>query len=1263
MPLRLLHLLYILLLLLIFLLVTPAAAQESSLNGRITIRAPDGSLAPANVVVAIIIGRDATTARYTRTDADGRYSFDSVQRDTTYSLLVLLANAPRPIILTGLPNVKPAIQTRYDITVEPADLESARRQMAGSAPPDNSTGRQPSNYDEDIKASMEEVTRLLKVGVRDSVESAVAILEQMLIKVRQHGDKRDEIIVLSMLGRSYTRIGERRKSIAAFEASLPLIREQHDRLMEAVTLRNLGLTYDLVGEKQKSINYLEQALTIWRELGDAKNEANTREAYDSVLKGTHATENRVNEPAPVADPRPNQALALADEAMKLMKQGTSESLRAALQKMDQARALFHDLGMAKWEILMWGNAANIYKMLGEKEKALQYYEQELDSIRRAGDRQAEASALSNIGMTYDDMGDRQKALDYLDRAQKLIGPNGDPHDLATLYVNLGSVYIEIGETSRGLDYEQRAVLLARQSKDPRLEGKALNNLALAYAQAGQTQKAIETYQESLRPLRAAGLPAEVAWVMNNLAALYYDLGDREKALSLLNQALPLLRAAGDRAGEARALLAMGKSLFDARDYQGALKVLEQAKALAEAVGDKQALAAMYNGIGLTHQMLGQAQPAIDNYLIALRLNREVQDPLRETQTLVNVGALSVVANQLESAAEFFRQAVRIAHTTGDTFHEGVALGGLATVERQRGNLAESRRYIEAALPLFEARRAQVVSQELRASFFATVQDYYQFYVDILMRLHKEHPSSGFDALALQAGERGRARSLLETLAEASADIREGANAQLIERERTLQNQLNAEAQAQMKLLSIKHTEDQAKIAAQKIEELTTNLQQIETQIKQSSPHYAALTQPQPLTLNEIQKQVLDADTLLLEYSLGADHSYLWAVTPESISSYVLPKRDEIEAAARRLYDLLNARNKRVKGETTEQWQARVAVADGQIPAASSALGQMVLAPVAAQLGKKRLVLVTDGALQYIPFAALPDPSVVAGSMPQPLIVEHEIVNLPSASTLSVIRNEVAGRQPAPKMIVALADPVFMKNDTRLKAGVNGANDRISESPLRAASVKELELVEAVEDTAVGEGLNVPRLPGSRREAEEIVAMAPAAQSKLALDFEASRAQATSPELSQYRYVHFSTHGFLNSVHPELSGVVFSLVNERGEAQDGFLRAHEVFNLKLPAELVVLSACQTGIGKEVKGEGLVSLTRGFMYAGSPRVVVSLWSVSEMGTTELMVLFYRQMLKEGKTPAAALRAAQVSLMKEKRWASPFYWAPFTLQGEWR
>jgi CHAT domain-containing protein len=274
-----------------------------------------------------------------------------------------------------------------------------------------------------------------------------------------------------------------------------------------------------------------------------------------------------------------------------------------------------------------------------------------------------------------------------------------------------------------------------------------------------------------------------------------------------------------------------------------------------------------------------------------------------------------------------------------------------------------------------------------------------------------------------------------------------------------------------------------------------------------------------------------------------------------------------------------------------------------------------------------------------------------------LIFDHEIVPLPSASTLTILREEVKERKPAEKTVAVLADPVFNSSDERVKGLRGGGTSSIDNA-----------LPRAIQRTARDLGLNdaeltIPRLPGTRREADQILTLVPRSQSKAAFDFAANRQTAASKELGEYRYIHFATHGFLNSLHPELSGIVLSMVDDKGNPQDGFLLAHEVFNLKLSAELVVLSACRTGLGKEVRGEGLVGLTRGFMYAGAPRVVVSLWSVSDEATAELMARFYRGMLSEKLRPAAALRAAQISLMKESRWQSPFYWAAFTLQGEWK
>jgi CHAT domain-containing protein len=190
-----------------------------------------------------------------------------------------------------------------------------------------------------------------------------------------------------------------------------------------------------------------------------------------------------------------------------------------------------------------------------------------------------------------------------------------------------------------------------------------------------------------------------------------------------------------------------------------------------------------------------------------------------------------------------------------------------------------------------------------------------------------------------------------------------------------------------------------------------------------------------------------------------------------------------------------------------------------------------------------------------------------------------------------------------------------------------------------------------------------RLPFSRQEAEAVAAVVPKSEMLQALDFRASRSTALSPDLSQYRIVHFATHGLLDSRHPELSGLVLSLVNKQGRPENGFLDLQDIYNMNLAADLVVLSTCETGLGKEVDGEGLMGLTRGFMYAGASRVMASLWKVSDAGTAQLMSRFYRAMEEEGMRPTAALRAAQIQMWREKRWSDPYYWAAFQIQGEWR
>jgi CHAT domain-containing protein len=333
----------------------------------------------------------------------------------------------------------------------------------------------------------------------------------------------------------------------------------------------------------------------------------------------------------------------------------------------------------------------------------------------------------------------------------------------------------------------------------------------------------------------------------------------------------------------------------------------------------------------------------------------------------------------------------------------------------------------------------------------------------------------------------------------------------------------------------------------------------------------------------------------------------------------------------------------------------LARADSDYQEAAAKLSETLLGPITQQLGNKNLLLVSDGALDYIPFAALPIPASSRDkNNGAPLVTQHEIVNLPSASALAALRRDVAGRAKAARTLAVIADPVFEPDDPRVR--------RTTEMKLAVIESSRDEVLRSSRDFQPDDAGRILRLPFTRREALAISSLVPPSQRRRALDFDANRSTAMSGELAQYQFVHFATHGFLNTKHPELSGIVLSLVDERGAEQKGFLRANEIFNLKLPAELVVLSGCRTGLGKEIKGEGLLGLTRGFMYAGSARVLVSLWSVSDEASAELMARTYREMLgKQKLRPSAALRAAQISVAQTSRWKAPYYWAAFVLQGE--
>jgi CHAT domain-containing protein/Tfp pilus assembly protein PilF len=843
----------------------------------------------------------------------------------------------------------------------------------------------------------------------------------------------------------------------------------------------------------------------------------------------------------------------------------------------------------------------------------------------APESSAVASSFLWLGATDMRSGNPSSALRFLEKAASIdsrlapVSPN-----MAEISNCLGILAEERGDLDHAEEYTQQTLAIGEKLGRPKAGTAAMLVNLGAIAQARGDFIAAERYlKESLSITDGIGpdLPISAA-AHNNLGSVMVDEGKLDEAGQHLQLALTMKKERGaNNIRVASTLAELGRLAFKHNDLPKAAEYLEQA--------------------------------------LAIQRNSN-PDSISVAQTLAELAATNLKAGDLAKAEQRFIEAASIREKRAPaSAGYGEVLAGLGSVRLRQGKTDEATSLYGKAIAVLENQIAQLGGGSASRSIFRVANaNYYRDYVSLLVH-------QGNADMALNFLERSRARTLLELLDSAHADIRKGVDSALVAQQRSLETDISAKIDRRASLLENKQSTDPAKAVDKEIAGLVTQYEDVKAKIRTSSPEYAALTLPQPLTSQSIRRELLDRDTVLLEYSLGEERSYVFAVTPDATAAFPLPDNSDVERAALHLYKLLSRHPSSAGHKNNDVAQA------------AEKLSKMVLGPVAAQLKGKRIVVVADGALQYIPFAMLPDPETSASHNDGmlPLVVKHEVVNLPSASVLAVLRRQANHRARPAQSVAILADPVFTRQDPRVQAEpVNAASTKTSASPKQDDTGK-LSLTAANRSAdlltrSAGElgfsragNLQLPRLLYTRQEAAGIRAVVPGGKGMSALDFDASRTTATSDELSHYRIVHFATHGLINSEHPELSGLVFSLVDRNGQPQDGFLQLKDIYNLNLPADLVVLSACETGLGKQVNGEGLIGLTRGFMYAGASRVVASLWNVSDVATAELMTNFYRAMEQDHVAPVAALRSAQIALWKQKRWHSPYFWAAFQIQGDWK
>ena len=824
--------------------------------------------------------------------------------------------------------------------------------------------------------------------------------------------------------------------------------------------------------------------------------------------------------------------------------------------------------------------ARVHDNLGDQLGAIERQRRALDMFRSLERRDREARVLNRLGDLSRKIGEVSDSERYFQEALPLARAAHDQANIADILNNSALLMLAVGRVEEAIDRFQAAIPLAQEVNSASVEGALTMNLGDGYFRLGQYDKAIDTFGRGIEVTKRLNLPWRTARSLTTLAVAQFENGDRTAAEQAIRTALDLYEKSGNRTGHADTLEQYGQMQYANGDADGALELFTR----------------------------------------ALPLLREAQNRRAEARLLTTWATVEIDRGNIESALTKVDEALRLSRLVVSPASEQKALYVRARALQKQNRLDEAVASIAAATDSVETMRGAIQRSELRTSYLATVRRYFDLHIDLLQQ-------KGDTGAAFEMSERARARTLLDGLAESAAKVQKGVDAQLLARQRAVQAELNAK-EIYRAQVALKDGERSARAigVSRDIERLLEQWHEVRAKLRGSSPAYSALQAPEPIDLERVQKALLDANSALVEYRLGPARSYAWVVDRESITVHPLPASAKVEDVARRYHELLS------RETDTLSMAAREKLAN-QIAPLGARLAAMVWKPLEPRVRGKRLLIVADGVLQYVPFAALPS------STGAPLIAGHEIAYLPSASVVDSIRQHSRPIQPnAPTAV--FADPVFSKNDPRFTTvrGTAGPGQ-----------------------TRASDGGLYGRLRFSREEASAIRAVSAGAFE--ALDFSAAKQTLAGRDLRKYRILHFATHGTLNTAHPELSGLVLSLVDASGKPVDGFLRLHEIYNLDLDADLVVLSACRTALGKEVYGEGLIGLTRGFMYAGASRVVSSVWNVDDRASAQLMSRFYGAMLAKGLSPARALREAQLSLLREPRWSNPHYWAAFGLQGDWK
>jgi CHAT domain-containing protein len=941
---------------------------------------------------------------------------------------------------------------------------------------------------------------------------------------------------------------------------------------------------------------------------------------------------QVEPPATMASPE-----AEFEEALALRRRLNERDLRSALRLLADSARQFASSGRLPEAAAARLEAGDVYFMMSSYPQALAAYRQALTMSEGRDDQRC--AALSRIARTYANIGQRpQDAQRYADEADTVCMTISDKKIQADAVEAHGETRFWAGNMTDAVASFTRARELASEADDR--DGEELATIMLSgaindpqeenrlawSALAGSVESgneyiaarahwklgffaAVEGNLEAARCHCESALPVfqrigdkdNAAITLNILGLVARQSGDLEESLSDYRRARNDFASVHDDLGELESIKEIGEILLSQHKYGELGPLYARQLYLAQSTSNHGFLAwAFLDRAGVYERQHRYAQ-ADEEYQRSLAEFRVADNPDGQSTAMERRASLQAEQSRYQQALDMLSEAQALSEQLSEIENVARIQYLRARIYLALNELEKARSEIEKTIAVIESQRLRIAKFDSRAQYFASVHEYYSLYIQVLMALDRLQPDQNYAHLAFEAAERSKVRSLLDLL---------GSSQQTLPCDRLLAGDLKSV----------------------------------------DSDQVPSDTRPQPdrhpVTLSEIQAEIGDAHTVLLEYALGEDRSFAWVLDGDSLTAFDLGSAAEISNGTRKFRKALLPVEAKAD-EAPIDYLRRRAAAKSTLTRQSRELAKLLFGPVHLP-SQKRLVIVPDGPLQYLPFADL---SVAEnGRAAVPLVELHELVMLPSASALVALRRAADARPRPADELTVFADPIFEPPGKPIPAAVAG-------SP---GFPRSRELTGALRDLRDSQW--IPNLPGSRDEALAIQQIAGPARTRLVMGFDANREAVMDGSIARQRIIHFATHGMMDPRHPEMSGLVLSMFNNKGEYQDGYLRLSDVYNLKLSADLVVLSSCESALGRDLGSEGIMGLPRAFLYAGARSVLVSLWKVDDEATVPLMKIFYSR-LQRGEDPGRALRAAQLDMLKNTQWSDPYYWAGFVLEGDYR